>query len=213
MRIEHVNDVAVHLDGPRYPDIAPKRRVEGSGDRGLTVAGRARDKQAASAVGHRAEHLKRGLGQDEVGQGGSEGVFVNRQPLRFLALHHRAVGAERDWRGADVGVQVQETAHALSTAIEHRIPAIVLGKGLPDLNEVLAVEMLEQDLDHVNRQGELLGRPLRGGVRVCVGGLERQVREEAEIQPAVFRRRLQGGRKGSAGGPSDRSEGANNDSA
>jgi len=88
-----------------------------------------------------------------------------------------------------------------------------LGKGLPDLNEVLAVEMLEQDLDHVNRQGELLGRPLRGGVRVCVGGLERQVREEAEIQPAVFRRRLQGGRKGSAGGPSDRSEGANNDSA
>jgi hypothetical protein len=135
--------VAVHLDGPRYPDVAPKSRVEGSGDRGLAVAWRARDEQAPSGVGHHPEHLKRGLGQDEAGKSGPDGPVIDRGSALFLAPHHGAVRAEGDRRGADVGVQVQEAAHALPTAIEHRIPAILLRECLPDLDEVLAVEMLK----------------------------------------------------------------------
>ncbi len=64
----------------------------------------------------------------------------------------------------------------------------MLGQGLADLDEVLAVEMLQQDLDDANRQREPPGRPLRGTVRIRVGCLERQVCQEAEIQPAVFDR-------------------------
>src|SRR5689334_1127549 len=100
VRIEDVDHLAVYLDGPRYPDIALERRVESSGDRGLAVAGGARDEQASSGVGHHPEQLERGLGQDEVGKSGSDGFVIDRGPVRFLTLYHGTVRAEGDRRGA-----------------------------------------------------------------------------------------------------------------
>src|SRR5258707_9405392 len=58
VRVEDVDDVAVHLDGPRNPDLATERQVKSPGDGCLAVAGRAAYEEAATGTGHDAEHLK-----------------------------------------------------------------------------------------------------------------------------------------------------------
>jgi len=60
--------------------------------------------------------------------------------------------------------------------------------------------VLEQEIDDGERQGESLGRALRGAAGVPVDGLEGEVCEEAEVQAGVSTVAGVAGRKPSAGG-------------
>lgn len=163
--------------------------MEGSGDRGLAVAGRTGDKEAAPGTGHDAEHLKRGVRQDKVGKSSPDGIVSHGRSMLLLVIHHGRVGVERNGCSPDISVQLQEPPHPLPTAIEHRISAVLGSDRLPDLDEALAIEVLEQGIDHADRQGEPLSRPLRGAARVRIHGLEGEIREEAKVQATVFHRR------------------------
>src|SRR4030095_14597405 len=58
--------------------------------------------------------------------------------------------------------------------------------GTADLDELLSVEMKEQGVGDRHRQPKLVGNPFRGAVRVGGNRLERQVRQESEIELGVL---------------------------
>jgi hypothetical protein len=115
--------------------------------------------------------------------------------MSLLVIHHSRVGVERNGCSPDVSVQIQEPPHPLPTAIEHRISAVVGSNCLPDLDEALAIEVLKQGIDHADRQGESLSRPLRGAARVRIDGLEGEIREAAKVHATVFHGRRAGREK------------------
>ena len=158
-RIEHRDDVAVHVDRVRDVHVAADRRAHAFGQHGLAVSGRPVEKHGLAGVDRGPELLEHRVVHDQVLEARLEPLVIQVAAVGGEPLHLRDVGGQRNGRRADVLVDVEELPRAFAAQIGERVavPGGIPAVGAAHLHQPLGAGVLDQRLEHREGQPHLLG--------------------------------------------------------
>ena len=122
--VKYLDDLSVHLNGVRNPDIALQGRMQGLRNGGFPVACGPRQKETATGTGNQSKCLNGVFGKDKIGQCSTDNLWFDSPFILFLHLEHAGICVQRNRCGANIAADVQESMHAVPTTVKHGIAVV-----------------------------------------------------------------------------------------